>query len=94
VPLLTRGQTWEDMTVGSVFRAAARTITETDLITLVTWDGLTEALFLDASHAAGGGYTGRPVPAALVYCPGEGLVLELREQPALRGRPQLHPGPA
>ena len=75
-PLLAKGQTWEDMTVGSAFRTAARTITETDLVTFVTWAGFTEALFLDASHAAGGGYTGRLVPGALVYCLGEGLVMQ------------------
>ena len=57
-PLLVQGQTWEQMTVGSVFRTAARTITETDLITFITWSGFNEALFLDASHAAAGGYTG------------------------------------
>ena len=73
-PLLVQGQTCEEMTVGSVFRTAARTITETDLITFVTWSGFNEALFLDASHAAAGGYTGRLVPGALVYCLGEGLV--------------------
>jgi len=75
-PLLAPGQTWEDMTVGSAFRTAARTITETDLITFVTWGGFTEPLFLDASHAAAGGYTGRLVPGALVFCLGEGLVLQ------------------
>ena len=75
-PLLAQGQTWEEMTAGSAFRTAARTITETDLITFITWSGFTEALFLDASHAAGGGYTGRLVPGALVYCLGEGLVIQ------------------
>ena len=75
-PLLVQGQTWEEMTTGSAFRAAARTITETDLITFVTWGGFSEPLFLDASHAAAGGYTGRLVPGALVYCIGEGLVLQ------------------
>ncbi len=75
-PLLAQGQTWEEMTVGRVFRTAARTITETDLITFVTWGGFTEPLFLDASHAAAGGYTGRLVPGALVYCLGEGLVIQ------------------
>jgi acyl dehydratase len=75
-PLLAQGQTWEDMTVGSAFRTGARTITETDLVTFVTWSGFTEPLFLDASHAAGGGYTGRLVPGALVYCLAEGLVMQ------------------
>ncbi len=75
-PLLLQGQTWEEMTDGSVVRTAARTITETDLITFVTWSGFNEPLFLDASHAAAGGYTGRLVPGALVYCLGEGLVFQ------------------
>ncbi|HEY4852145.1 MAG TPA: MaoC family dehydratase N-terminal domain-containing protein [Streptosporangiaceae bacterium] len=75
-PLLARGQTWEEMTVGSVFRTASRTITETDLVNFITWGGFTEALFLDASHAAAGGYTGRLVPGAMIYCLGEGLVLQ------------------
>jgi acyl dehydratase len=75
-PLLAQGQTWEQMSAGSSFRTAARTITETDLVTFVTWAGFSEPLFLDASHAAGGGYTGRLVPGALVYCLGEGLVLQ------------------
>ncbi len=51
-PPLAQGQTWEEMTVGSAFRTAARTITEPDLITFITWSGFNEALFLDASHAA------------------------------------------
>ena len=42
----------------------------------ITWSGFNEALFLDASHAAAGGYTGRLVPGALVYCLGEGLVIQ------------------
>ena len=52
-PLLVQGQTWEEMTVGSVFRTAARTITETGLITFVTWSGFNEALFLDAAPGPG-----------------------------------------
>jgi acyl dehydratase len=75
-PLLAQGRTWEEMTPGSAFRTAARTITETDLISFITWGGFTEALFLDASHAAAGGYAGRLVPGALVFCLGEGLVLQ------------------
>ena|SRR5438132_11401746 len=75
-PHLAQGQTWEEMTVGSAFRTAARTITETDLVNFVTWAGFTEALFLDASHAAEAGYTGRLVPGGLIYCIGEGLVLQ------------------
>jgi hypothetical protein len=38
-PLLAQGQTWEEMTAGRAFRTAAGTITETDLITFITWGG-------------------------------------------------------
>jgi acyl dehydratase len=76
VPLLVRGQTYEEMVVGTRFRTAARTVTETDLINFVTWGGFTEPLFWDAAHASDGGYAGRLVPGALVYCFGEGLVLQ------------------
>lgn len=76
VPLLVRGQTFEQMVVGSAFRTASRTVTETDLVNFVTWGGFTEPLFWDADHASAGGYTGRLVPGALIYCLGEGLVLQ------------------
>ncbi len=76
IPSLVHGQTGEQMTVGSAFRTAARTVTETDLVTFITWGGFTEPLFYDASHASAGGYTGRLLPGAMVYCIGEGLVLQ------------------
>ena len=76
VPLLGQGLTWEDMTAGSSFRTAARTITESDLMSFVHLAGFNEPLFYDASHAAAGGYTGRLVPGALVYVLAEGLVIQ------------------
>jgi acyl dehydratase len=71
-----RGQTWEDMTVGRMFRTAARTVTETDLVNFVTLFGFNEPLFWDARHAATAGYSGRLVPGALTYCMAEGLLLQ------------------
>jgi acyl dehydratase len=73
---LVRGLTYEQMPAGHKFRTARRTVTETDLVTFVTWGGFTEPLFLDAAHAAEGGYTGRLVPGGMVYCIAEGLVLQ------------------
>lgn len=75
-PLLGAGLTWEQMTVGSAFRTAARTITETDLVNFVALGGYTEPLFYDARHAGEGGYAGRLVPGGMVYMFGEGLVLQ------------------
>jgi len=70
------GMTYEEMTVGRVVKTARRTVTETDLINFITLAGFTEPLFWDATHAASAGYTGRLLPAALVYALAEGLVLQ------------------
>jgi acyl dehydratase len=76
IPTLGQGLVFEDMTVGTVFRTANRTVTETDLMSFVHLGGFNEPLFYDASHAATGGYTGRLLPGALVYVIAEGLILQ------------------
>jgi acyl dehydratase len=73
---LIHGSTYEDMVVGSRFRTANRTVTETDLINFITLFGFNEPLFWDARHAASAGYEGRLCPGALTYCMAEGLVLQ------------------
>ena len=73
---LVQGRTWEQMELGSRFRTAARTITETDLVNFITLFGFNEPLFWDARHAATAGFEGRLVPGALTYCIAEGLVLQ------------------
>jgi acyl dehydratase len=75
-PLLAAGLTWEQMTVGSSFRTAARTITETDLVNFVALGGYNEPLFYDAGHAATAGYRSRLIPGAMVYFIAEGLILQ------------------
>ena len=75
-PLLGQGLTFEDMTVGMVFRTASRTVTEADLMSFVHLGGFNEPLFYDARHASGGGYTGRLLPGAMVYMIAEGLILQ------------------
>jgi acyl dehydratase len=76
VPPAIHGHTWEEMTVGSSFRTAARTVTESDLTAFVNLCGFNEPLFYDERHAAEGGYAGRLVPGAMVYALGEGLVIQ------------------
>lgn len=73
---LVRGKTWEEMKPGTSFRTARRTVTEADLIQFITWGGFNEALFFDDSHAATGGYSGRLVPGAMIYCIAEGLIIQ------------------
>lgn len=76
IPLLGQGLVFEEMTVGTAFRTAHRTVTETDLMSFVHLGGFNEPLFYDTRHAAGGGYTGRLLPGALVYMIAEGLILQ------------------
>jgi acyl dehydratase len=76
VPPLAVGQTWEQMTVGSVFCTATRTITEFDLMAFVTLFGFNEPLFWDAARARSAGYEGRLVPGAMTYCLAEGLTIQ------------------
>jgi acyl dehydratase len=76
VPALSHGQTFEEMTVGSRFRTASRTITETDLVTFVTLTGMNEPLFYDEAGSLDAGYAGRLVPGALVFSYAEGLVMQ------------------
>lgn len=73
---LVRGKTWEEMKPGTSFRTAKRTVTEADLVQFITWGGFNEPLFYDSSHAAAGGYTGRLIPGAMIYCIAEGLILQ------------------
>jgi acyl dehydratase len=75
-PLLSHGKTWQQMPAGLAFRTSARTLTEADLINFIGMSGYTEPLFLDASHAAGGGYSGRLIPGAMTFAIAEGLVLQ------------------
>ena len=76
MPTLVHGQTFEEMVVGSRFRTASRTITETDLVTFVTLTGMNEPLFLDEAGSRDAGYAGRLVPGALVFSYAEGLVMQ------------------
>jgi acyl dehydratase len=76
VPPAIRGQTYEEMTPGTRFRTARRTVTETDLVHFITLFGFNEPLFWDAGQAASAGYDGRLCPGALTYCMAEGLVIQ------------------
>jgi acyl dehydratase len=76
VPTLVHGQTFEEMVVGSRFRTASRTITETDLVTFVTLTGMNEPLFYDSAGSLEANYAGRLVPGALVFSYAEGLVMQ------------------
>ena len=74
-PPFARGLYWTDMTVGSAYSTAARTVTETDLMRFVAL-GFTEPLFIDQAGAQAAGYRGRLVPGALTFSLAEGLLMQ------------------
>lgn len=69
-----QGLYWTQMSIGSTFSTASRTVTENDLHNFVGM-GFTEPLFMDASGSAAAGYRGRLVPGALTFSLAEGLVM-------------------
>ena len=74
-PPFACGLYWTDMTVGSAYSTAARTVTETDLMRFVAL-GFTEPLFIDQAGAQAAGYRGRLVPGALTFSLAEGLLMQ------------------
>lgn len=75
--LLGLGLFWDDLSVGDRFRTAARTLTETDLVSFVNLSWLTEELFTNIEDRESMAIAGRVVPASLVYACAEGLLLPL-----------------
>ncbi len=68
------GCCWEELTVGEQFRTLRRTLTETDLVNFISVTGMTEVIFIDATHGDhSGAIRGRFVPGALTYTIIEGL---------------------
>jgi acyl dehydratase len=76
-PLLGRGLTWQELPTGMSFRTSTRTVTETDLVTFITWAGIVNPLFTDARFSREvEGYRGRLVPGMVTYCFSEGLIAQ------------------
>lgn len=69
------GLYWTDMTVGSAYSTATRSVTETDLMRFVSM-GFTEPLFMDRAGAQAAGYRGQLVPGALTFSLAEGLLMQ------------------
>jgi acyl dehydratase len=72
--LLGKGLYFEDLTVGSRFHTAGRTITAADLSNFVNLTWLTEELFTNAADRSEMAIKERVVPGALVYSFSEGLL--------------------
>jgi acyl dehydratase len=75
--MLGQGLTWEESTVGAVYRTRARTVSETDIVSFVNLCGFTEPLFMDMEYVARESvFTSRVAPGALTFALSEGLVMQ------------------
>lgn len=75
--MIGQGLTWEEMSVGAVYRTLARTVSETDVVSFVNLCGFTEPLFMDMEYVARQSLFGRrAAPGALTFALAEGLVIQ------------------
>jgi acyl dehydratase len=75
--MLGQGLTWEETSVGAVYRSLSRTVAETDIVNFVTLCGFTEPLFMDMEYVARESVFGRRVaPGALTFALAEGLIMQ------------------
>ena len=71
------GLTWEETSVGAVYRTLARTVAETDIVNFVNLCGFTEPLFMDMEYVARESVFGRrAAPGALTFALSEGLIMQ------------------
>jgi acyl dehydratase len=75
--MLSEGVTFEEHTVGAVYRTLGRTVSETDIVTFVNLCGFTEPLFMDMEYVAQESvFKRRVAPGALTFALSEGLVMQ------------------
>ena len=73
----TRGLTYEEHAVGSVYRTLGRTVSEADICAFVNLCGFNEPLFMDMEYVAKESvFKGRPAPGAMTFCLSEGLIMQ------------------
>jgi acyl dehydratase len=73
----SQGVTYEEHTVGAVYRTLARTVSETDIVNFVNQCGFTEPLFMDMEYVKKESLFGRrAAPGALTFALSEGLVMQ------------------
>lgn len=78
MPFVGLGLHWQELPVGRKFRTVGRTVTEADITCFVGATGMVEVLFTNLEHLQHESlYRGkRLVPAALVFCFAEGLLMQ------------------
>ena len=71
------GVTFEEHTIGVVYRTLARTVSETDIVSFVNLCGFNEPLFYDMEYVKHASVFGRrAAPGALTFALSEGLVMQ------------------
>ncbi len=79
--VLGLGLYFEDLPVGRKFRTIGRTLTEADLVNFIGVTGMTEVLFSNTEFLRNeSDIRQRVVPAAMVYCFAEGLLVHATMQ--------------
>jgi len=75
--MLGQGLTWEESSIGAVYRTLARTVSEADIVNFVNLCGFVEPLFMDMEYVARESVYGRRAsPGALTFALSEGLVMQ------------------
>jgi acyl dehydratase len=73
----SHGLTYEEHTVGAVYRTLGRTVSEADICAFVNLCGFNEPLFMDMEYVAKESvFTGRAAPGAMTFCLSEGLIMQ------------------
>jgi acyl dehydratase len=73
----TRGLTYEEHTVGAVYRTLGRTVSEADICAFVNLCGFNEPLFMDMEYVAKESvFKRRAAPGAMTFSLSEGLIMQ------------------
>ena len=73
----TRGLTYEEHTVGTVYRTLGRTVSEADICAFVNLCGFNEPLFMDMEYVAKESvFKRRAAPGAMTFSLSEGLIMQ------------------
>ena len=73
----TRGLTYEEHTVGAVYRTLGRTVSEADICAFVNLCGFNEPLFMDMEYVAKESvFKRRAAPGAMTFRLSEGLIMQ------------------
>ena len=75
--MLGQGLSWEECSVGAVYRTLGRTVSEVDIVNFVNLCGFVEPLFMDMEYVKRESvFQRRAAPGALTFALSEGLIMQ------------------